>query len=176
MRLINPSDVTKLEEEWGDYLVNSRQLDAAINHYIEAGKTVKALEASVGAAQWKKAIHIMQVIEDATVLQKYSDVIAKHYVNNKDYHTVEKIYLRAEMYTEIVNMYNDIHQWDRGFQIAKVHLDETERNRIYTKLAERLEGDGKLKDAERIYILIDSPDLAIAMYKRNERYESMVIS
>lgn len=87
---------------------------------------------------------------------------------------MEKIYLRAEMYTEIVNMYNDIHQWEKGFQIAKTHLEETERNRIYTTLAETLENDGKLKDAEKIYILIDSPDLAIAMYKRNERYESMV--
>lgn len=88
---------------------------------------------------------------------------------------VEKIYLRAEMYSEIVSMYNDIHQWEKGFQIAKTHLEETERVRIYTKLAEKLEAEGKLKDAEKIYILIDSPDLAIAMYKRTERYESMVI-
>lgn len=32
-----PSDVVKLEEEFGDYLVSQKQLDAAINHYIEAG-------------------------------------------------------------------------------------------------------------------------------------------
>lgn len=83
VRITNPSEVTTLEEEWGDYLVKTRQLDAAINHYIEAGKTVKALEASVGATQWKKAIHIMQVIDESEILQKYSSVIAKHYINNK---------------------------------------------------------------------------------------------
>ena len=32
-----PQDVVKLEEEWGDYLVQQKQLDAAINHFIEAG-------------------------------------------------------------------------------------------------------------------------------------------
>ena len=32
-----PREVVKLEEDWGDYLVSQKQLDAAINHYIEAG-------------------------------------------------------------------------------------------------------------------------------------------
>ena len=32
-----PAEVVKLEEEWGDYLVSQKQLDAAINHFIEAG-------------------------------------------------------------------------------------------------------------------------------------------
>jgi len=32
-----PENVTKLEEEWGEHLVNQKQLDAAINHFIEAG-------------------------------------------------------------------------------------------------------------------------------------------
>lgn len=32
-----PQEVVKLEEEWGDYLVSQKQLDAAINHFIEAG-------------------------------------------------------------------------------------------------------------------------------------------
>ena len=32
-----PEKVTKLEEEWGEHLVQQKQLDAAINHFIEAG-------------------------------------------------------------------------------------------------------------------------------------------
>ena len=32
-----PQDVVKLEEAWGDYLVSQKQLDGAINHFIEAG-------------------------------------------------------------------------------------------------------------------------------------------
>ena len=50
-----------LEEEWGDELLANKQADAAINHYIEAGKTLKALEASISARQWTKAKHIIEV-------------------------------------------------------------------------------------------------------------------
>lgn len=35
-RLAFPVQVVKLEEAWGDHLVQQKQLDAAINHYIEA--------------------------------------------------------------------------------------------------------------------------------------------
>jgi intraflagellar transport protein 172 len=55
------TEVVHLEEQWGDHLVANKQLDTAISHYIEAGKTLKALEAAVGARQWKKAVQIVQV-------------------------------------------------------------------------------------------------------------------
>lgn len=32
-----PTEVVRLEESWGDYLVQQKQMDAAINHFIEAG-------------------------------------------------------------------------------------------------------------------------------------------
>lgn len=35
-RLAFPAEVVRLEEAWGDHLVQQKQLDAAINHYIEA--------------------------------------------------------------------------------------------------------------------------------------------
>lgn len=33
-------------------------MDASISHYIEAGTTVKALEAAVAAKQWRKALQV----------------------------------------------------------------------------------------------------------------------
>uniref|UniRef100_A0A8C7LHJ3 Intraflagellar transport 172 n=1 Tax=Oncorhynchus kisutch TaxID=8019 RepID=A0A8C7LHJ3_ONCKI len=63
-RVAFPADVVKLEEAWGDYLVQQKQLDAAINHYIEAGCSSKAIEAAIGARQWKKAVHILELQED----------------------------------------------------------------------------------------------------------------
>lgn len=35
-RVAFPAEVVRLEEVWGDHLVQQKQLDAAINHYIEA--------------------------------------------------------------------------------------------------------------------------------------------
>ena len=58
---MSSSEVINIEEEWGDELVSNKQADAAISHYIEAGRTIKALEAAITARQWKKAIHITEV-------------------------------------------------------------------------------------------------------------------
>lgn len=60
-----------LEEEWGDYLIANKQLDAAINHYIEAGRTIKALDAALGAKQWKKAVQIIQVRLSHSVVRSF---------------------------------------------------------------------------------------------------------
>lgn len=42
-----PRLVTSLEERWGNYLMSIKQTQAAINHYIEAEKTQKAIEAAI---------------------------------------------------------------------------------------------------------------------------------
>lgn len=81
--MISPEQVVSLEEEWGDYLVEHKQMDAAISHYIEAGQTNKALEAAIGARQWKKAVHIIQVIDDSESVRGYYQILGKHYASVK---------------------------------------------------------------------------------------------
>ncbi len=76
-----PSEVVHLEEEWGDHLSDSKQLDAAINHYIEAGRTLKALDAAINARQWKKAVQIIQVnifdkITQVIILNPFRQIIS----------------------------------------------------------------------------------------------------
>jgi len=51
-----PQDVVKLEEDWGNYLVQQKQLDAAINHFIEAGYVVIFMMYDIiSDLQWKLA-------------------------------------------------------------------------------------------------------------------------
>ena len=56
-RIHYPQEVVKLEEQWGDYLVSIKQLDSSINHFIESGNSIKAIDAAIGAQQvsfiWK---------------------------------------------------------------------------------------------------------------------------
>jgi hypothetical protein len=54
-RSVSPASVITLEEEWGDWLASQKQMDAAINHFIEAGSTLKAIEAAIAARQFTKA-------------------------------------------------------------------------------------------------------------------------
>ena len=56
-----PQLVVALEEEWANYLFENRLMDMACNHFIEAGRLRKALEAALEGKQWKKALHIIQV-------------------------------------------------------------------------------------------------------------------
>lgn len=60
-KISHPNEVVQLEEDWGDYLTSCRQLDAAANHYIEAGCLVKGLDAAIESRQWKKAAQILEV-------------------------------------------------------------------------------------------------------------------
>nr|CAD7263275.1 unnamed protein product [Timema shepardi] len=173
-RYITPSDVVNLEEEWGDHLVSSKQLDAAINHFIEAGKSVKALEAAVGAHQWKKAVQIIQVIEDVEGVLKHYEQLGKHFVATQDFKTAEMLYIRAGMFQEAIAMYNQAGDWDRAHKLASDHLDTAQISTMFVGEAKQLEAQGKLREAEKLYLAVSEPDMAISMYKKNSQYDQMM--
>ena len=54
-----PAEVVALEEQWGDWLMTHHQVDAAINHFIEAGCSIKAVEAALAARQWQKTAAVL---------------------------------------------------------------------------------------------------------------------
>ncbi|KAI4469980.1 hypothetical protein MML48_1g10818 [Holotrichia oblita] len=173
-RMISPDQVVSLEEEWGDHLVENKQMDAAISHYIEAGRTHKALDAAVSARQWKKAVHIIQVIDDDDSVRDYYNILGKHYASAKEYGIAESMYIKADMFKEAVEMYNEAGQWEKAHNLASKYLDQSEVTSMYIKQAEELETLGKYREAERLYLSVDEADLAIAMYKRVEQYENMI--
>lgn len=57
-----PSSVVDIEEEWGDWLMTQKAMDAAINHFIEAGKSLKAIEAAIQCRQFTKAAGIIEYL------------------------------------------------------------------------------------------------------------------
>lgn len=173
-RMINPNEVVKLEEMWGDHLVENKHLDAAISHYIEAGKTIKALEAAIAAAQWKKALHILSIVEDNESTAKYYEIIGDHYVAHQEFETAEKIFIKAQMYQKAVAMYNENSMWEKAHTLAVQYLDKSQVYKMYLKEAEKQEQIGKYKEAEKLYLSIDAADMAITMYKRVEQYDNMV--
>ena len=74
--------------------METKQLDSAINHYIEAGKTLKALDAAIGARQWKKAVQIVQVVEDIDLVKGYYSQLCHHFASVRDFAVAEKLFLR----------------------------------------------------------------------------------
>ncbi|KAJ9575458.1 hypothetical protein L9F63_007663, partial [Diploptera punctata] len=173
-RFVSPQEVVHLEEQWGDHLVANKQLDAAISHYIEAGKTMKALEAAVGARQWKKAVHIIEVFDDPKVVAKYYAQLGEHFALNQEYGMAERLYVKGGMYKEAINMYNQAGEWDKAHALASQYLEPEEVTKMYITQARILEEEGKLREAEKLFLYVSEPDQAISMYKKHRQYEQMM--
>ena len=127
-----PSEVVNLEEEWGDHLANNKQMDAAINHYIEAGRTIKALDAAISARQWKKAVQIIQVIDDTTgELNEYYLKLGQHYASVREYKMAETFYMQGNNHKQAIEMYNSAGMWEEAHQLASRYMDSSEVSSIH---------------------------------------------
>jgi intraflagellar transport protein 172 len=172
-----PGIVVQLEEEWGDWLVNQRNMDAAINHYIEAGATVKAIDAAMSARQWLKAEQLLDqtsIGADPTFAQPFYEKLAAHYAHSRHFEQAERAFIKASAPQRAVKMYVDVGQYEKGHRIAKAHMTPQERTDLYINMAQDLEQQGKLSDAEQLYLLVNEYNQAINMYRKREEFEQML--
>merc|ERR1719502_698098 len=172
-RCFQGRDVVELELLWGDHLVACKNPDAAINHYTEAGAYVKAIEAAISCRQWPKASQIVETL-DANEAKPYLLQIAKHYETSRNYDEAERFYLRGGAPQDAVEMYSKANKWEKAHRVATQHMTQAEVAMLYITQAHRLEQAGKFKEAERLYVMVHEPDLAINMHKKNRRYDDMI--
>ena len=71
-------------------------------------------------------------------------------------------------------MYNTAGMWEQAHQLASKHLDKGEVSTMYIGQAQELEEQGRFKEAEKLYISVQEPDLAISMYKKQRQYDNMI--
>ena len=169
-----PADVVKLEEEWGDELVRQKQMDAAINHYIESGNTVKAVEAAIAAKQWTKAVQIVEVVEDGEAAKEYYAALASHYAGSGELERAERFWLEAGLGREAVEMYASTGRWEQAHRLASELLEPEEARSMFQERAATLEAEGRLREAEQLYVAVEQPNRAINMYKEAGHHENMV--
>lgn len=172
-RLAFPGEVVKLEEAWGDYLVQQKQMDAAINHFIEAGCSLKAIEAAIAARQWKKAVHILELQNDSSAAKFYVK-IAQHYASVQDYEVAEQLYVKGGHIKDAIDMYTGAGRWEEAHKLAVECMTEEEVMALYVSRGQELESDGKFKEAERLFSAVKQPDLAITMYKKNRMFDDVI--
>ncbi|XP_028253563.1 intraflagellar transport protein 172 homolog [Parambassis ranga] len=172
-RIAFPAEVVKLEEAWGDYLVQQKQMDAAINHFIEAGCSLKAIEAAIAARQWKKAVHILEMQEDSSA-GKYYMKIAQYYASMQDYEVAEQLFVKGGHIKDAIEMYTTAGRWEDAHKLAVECMTEEEVTALYISRAQELERDEKFKEAERLFATVKQPDLAITMYKKNRMFDDVI--
>ncbi|KER27764.1 hypothetical protein T265_05253 [Opisthorchis viverrini] len=172
-----PSEVVKLEENWGDYLVTQQQMDSAIHHFIEAGAYLKAVEAAINSRQWSKAAHILASIEDnksPQVLAPHFLKLAQHHASSHEFEAAETAFRKANNISKAIEMYNSAGMWEQAHRLASEAMDHAELTDMYLAQAEEHENEGRLKEAERLYLTVKETDRAISMYKRNRQYRDML--
>ncbi|MEW5300130.1 MAG: hypothetical protein WDW38_002966 [Sanguina aurantia] len=165
--------VIQIEEEWGDWLMGQKQMDGAINHFIEAGQSLKAIEAAIGCRQFAKAAGIIEYLEPGKALPYYKR-IAQHYESTRHLEEAERYYIKADMAMDAVDMYSRAGKWDAAQKVARGYLTDAEMRAFYRKKAREFESTHKWKEAEKAYIQAEEQDLAIAMYKKAKQFEHML--
>ncbi|XP_020709272.2 intraflagellar transport protein 172 homolog isoform X2 [Athalia rosae] len=174
-RKVEPNSVVNLEREWGHHLAAAGHFDAAINHFIESGETALALNAAIKAHQWRKALQIVQVIEnDSPEIQKQCARLGEYFASIGDRETAETLLLRAGQAERAIEAHINSGNWARAHRVAMNHMNSDEANQVLGKHAEALEQAGNLRQAESLYIAINQYDLAIAMYRREGHRGDMV--
>lgn len=91
-------------------MLSIKQTQAAINHFIEAEKIQKAIEASILAREWNKAIQLLAT-QTPEIARPYYRQIAKHFASIRQYDFAEKYYLKAALPVDAFEMYAQVGKW-----------------------------------------------------------------
>jgi len=168
-----PSEVVRLELEWANHLSSQKQLDAAINHYIEAGATSKAVEAAIGSRQFSKANVLLEGLDSAESA-KYFHQIALHYSQSGDHKKSAEFFIRSGSRHEAVELLLQAGSWEQAHQLAQTCMAPQEIQELYANTAQSQQDLGKYREAERLYLTIGESESVITMYKKLQRYDDMM--
>lgn len=118
----------------------------------------------------------MQLIanQPPEISRPYYKQIARHYAEIRQMDLAEKYFINAGEFVEAFEMYVRSNKWDQAYQVISRYLPESEYTMLYVQEARKFEGEGHFKDAEKMYLSANEPDLAINMYKKAKQYDNMI--
>ncbi|KAK0403869.1 hypothetical protein QR680_017169 [Steinernema hermaphroditum] len=173
-RFAFPAQVVELEEEWADHLMAENSAEAAVSHYLESGKTLKAVDAAIKGREFAKAVEILEVLDDAELTAEYYAKIGEFYARNGQYEKAEKMFVDAGHPEKAILMYDQASRWTDAYRLASEFFGPEKTRDAYLQKAEQLEGQGNLKEAEELYVHIGETSRAVAMYKKAGRLDEMM--
>lgn len=157
----------------GWYACGWWQVDMAINHYIEANAHTKAIEAAINSRQWSRAMQLVMAL-DSNAAKPYYRQLGRYYEESKQLEEAERCYVAADDPKSAVEMYTRANRWEVAHKLAMSYMSEREVGLLYINQAQKLEAQGKFKEAEKLYVTVKEADLAINMYKKARKFDAMV--
>lgn len=134
---------------------------------------MKAVEAAIQARQWNKAIQILELQDPSTAADYYQQV-AEHYCSVKNYPLAEEYFLKAGLVQEVMDMYIQADHWEEAYTHACNCMAQEEIHGMYVSHAQELEEAGRWREAEKLYVVVEEPDMAISMYKKAKQFDAMI--
>ena len=171
-----PHRVVELERSWGEWLVQHKQVDAAINHFIEAGAHLQAINAALDSRQFSKAAQLVQdtLHEDAAAARPFWRRLARAFQDRGNLEEAERYLIRAGDGRAAVDLYLQAGKFEAAHRVARSCMGEGEIAALYTQQAQRMEAAGQLRQAERLYLAVRAFDSAILMFRRAKQWDSVV--
>jgi intraflagellar transport protein 172 len=126
------------------------------------------------SAQWAKAAQLVEDTLNGDVAKPYFMRIANHYRDKKRFDLAEKYFVQAGKPNEAVDMYTRANKWEAAHRVAVRFMSENEASMLYINQAQEHERKGMFGDAERLYLTVNEPDLAINMYKKARKFDQML--
>ena len=117
--------VVALEEEWGDWLVTQKQLDLAVDHFVQANNFNKAIKSALAARNWNRAVQLVSN-KGPDVARPYYVEIARHYAEIRKLDQAEKFFIKAGEFVEAFEMYVRANKWDKANQLIIHYLPESQ--------------------------------------------------
>jgi intraflagellar transport protein 172 len=183
---LNKEKNKNIEELWGDYLTAQRQVEQSVGHYIDAGRYDKAIEALINSRKWEKASELCEEVISKNItpsipLENFFTQIGEHYLKEKNFDLAEKFFIKAKNFENLIEIFIKNKKWERLESFIEKYshnvTDNEKVKNILIELAIKYEKDSvnpKYKEAEKLYIYANEPDLAITMYKNLRNFEEMV--
>lgn len=168
-----PARVVQVEEMWGDHLATLGHWDAASNHFIEAARYVKAINAAIEARQYGKAAQILGNI-DADQARPFFKRIADQLVQAGRFRDAERQYVQGGMPLTAVQMWLSQGALDDAHRVAVGSLSDAEIRSAYTAQARALMASGDLSSAERLFVSMGDPMQAADMYRQAGRQDDLL--
>lgn len=64
-------------------------------------------------------------------------------------------------------------EWRKAYELCQKYTEGDEGVKLLINKGKTLEQMGKVAEAEKLYLIIQQPDLAISMYKNNRQYDQV---
>ena len=165
----SPEEVVKIEKEWADHLVSQGQNDAATYHYVESGDYALALNCSLRAQQWRQASEILRSVASSPGLRDELKLqylrVGRHFAAQGDAATAEDLFLTVDAHKELIEMYLQLGRVDDAIRHGKRQMKNSDMEKLCIQVAKKNEKKAETRPiAEKIYLAIKKPELAIDMY------------